>query len=305
MLKKTAVWIVPLVVGSLLFGCGGNEIAATVNGKKIYMKEVEDQLALIKKQHGGSQKTQTKEMEDRFKKSILNYLIENELALQEAERLKLEATNKEAEEQISQAKQKLGSQSAFDAFLKQQSLTLKEFKEQTKEGIALDKLSKIVYANISVSDEEIKNYYQQNQSTFVDPAQAKLRQIILGTKNKAKQIQTQARGGADFAELAKKNSIDVMTRDNGGDLGLKGKADLASELADPVFKLKAGEVSDVIEYKGNFYIIKVEEKKEARQKSYDETKEEIRQILLSQKQKKAYDKWMSKLKAKAKIVKYI
>lgn len=298
------LWLAVLILVPL--GCGLTKVAAVVNGEKIYVSEVEAQLKELKSQYKGMfEGSKGKETEEVLKGQILDSLIEEKLILQEAEKQKIKITTKEVEAKFDQIRGMFKTSQEFRETLKKQGWSEKSLKEKIRHQLLVEKIIDKITKNVKITDSEIKTYYEGNKDRFKEPAQVKASHILLKTKSEAEKVLKEAKGGADFASLAKKYSIDAATKEKSGDLGWKAKEQFVPEFANVAFKLKPGEISEVVKTQFGYHIIKVGEKKEAREKSFEEVRDEIRKILLDEKQNRAFKDWMAGVKKKAKIKKYI
>ena len=306
MVKKAVAMV---LLASLLFtgACNSNskKIAAIVNGDPIYLEQVEEQLSQLSQQHQQLQGQEDEQYLKQFRQQILDDLIDQKLVIQQAEKENIKVTDKEIDEWIKQIKTQFPSDKEFQAKLKELKMTLDDLKKNRREQILSQKMIEKVVKGEKVDDAEVKEYYDKNTAEFKDPEKAKIKWIVFAEENKANEIHKKLEGGADFAQAAKDNSVDTMTKENGGDLGLKGANELAPEVADVAFKIELNKLSDVIKMQQGFAVIKVEEKQAERQKNFDESKEEIKNKLLSEKQRKTYEAWLKKVKKTAKIEKKI
>lgn len=162
-----------------------------------------------------------------------------------------------------------------------------EIPEQVKaEYVVLN--SDVVVAQISVSDADIKSYYEQNAKRFVDEEQRRASHILIkadkgasaadkaAAKEKAERLLAQLRKNpADFAKLAKENSQDPGSAERGGDLDFFGRGMMVPPFEEAAFKLKQGEISDVVPSDFGFHIIQVTGIKPGSAKSFDAVKGQI------------------------------
>lgn len=144
---------------------------------------------------------------------------------------------------------------------------------------------------VEVTDREIEDYYEYNIDTFMQPKEVKARHILFKlkegapeaeekeVKEKATKVLEEARKGKDFAILAKKYS-EGPTKSEGGDLGYFTAGRMVKPFEDTAFKMKKGEISDLVRTRFGYHIIKVEDVKEARTKALDEVRDQILKILL-------------------------
>lgn len=293
-----------LVVTLSALGCG-QKLAATVNGRKIYLEDVDKQYDQMKSQHGETPGAQGAEAEKNFKNAILDQFIKNELLLDYAQKNKITVTKKETDEALKRIKSSFPSVQAYNDRLKELKMTEEDLKKRLDQDLVLNKVNEKIYKGLKVTDDEAKKSYDENPDQFKEQEQVKLRQIVLEEETKAKEVLAKLKGGASFEEIAKAESKDDETKNQGGDLGFRTRQLLSKELADAAFALKPGSVSDVVKSEAKFYILRVDEKKPEKQRSYEESKEQAKQIVLGQKQRKKYESFVSDLKKKAKIKKFM
>lgn len=148
--------------------------------------------------------------------------------------------------------------------------------------------------SIALSDAQVRQAYEQNKDHYRVPDRVKARHILLMTQGKpaseepklkaqAEDLLKQLKGGADFAELAKKYSDDPGSKEKGGDLGWFGKGQMVPEFEAATFALKPNEISGVVKTSYGFHIIQVLEKEQAHLKTFDEVKDQIATELKKQK----------------------
>jgi peptidyl-prolyl cis-trans isomerase C len=174
--------------------------------------------------------------------------------------------------------------------------------EEARRQIAAEELiRKEIVEKVVVSEDEIRKYYEDNRSSFVEPERIRVRHIMTSTEEKAKEALEKLKAGGDFGQIARQYSEDPGSRDMGGDLGFIQRGELIKEFEDVAFKLGVGELSPVVRTQFGYHIIKVEEKVEQHQKGLEEVREEIRSRLLLEKQREAFDEMMKSLREKTKV----
>lgn len=143
-----------------------------------------------------------------------------------------------------------------------------------------------VAQNINVPDAELRKMYEAQKDSFRVPERVHVRHILLKTTDKpaadvpkiqarAEELLKQLKGGADFAELAKKNSEDPGSAVKGGDLGWIVKGQTVPEFETTAFSLKPNELSNIVKTQYGLHILQVLEKQEARLKPFDEVKDQL------------------------------
>jgi peptidyl-prolyl cis-trans isomerase D len=161
---------------------------------------------------------------------------------------------------------------------------------------------------------EIADSYEANKFQYQQAERLRARQILVRlspeatdaqkaeARAKAEALRKELDGGKDFAELAREKSEDSGSKARGGDMGWVEKATLPSELAEPVFALKPGEVTQPVESPFGVHLIKAEEKQPAKSRSLQEASAEIAKTLYTREQalvlaRKAADAALAQVKA--------
>jgi peptidyl-prolyl cis-trans isomerase C len=152
-------------------------------------------------------------------------------------------------------------------------------------------LRKVVTKDIRVTEEDLKNYWAKNEKNFSTPAQVRARHILIKVapnaaeeekkkaKEKATELLKKVKEGADFAKLAGEASEDAASKQKGGDLGYFAKGKMVKPFDAAVFSVKPGQLSDIVETQFGFHIIKVEDYREAKARSFDEVKENLKPVV--------------------------
>lgn len=253
---------------------------ATVNGADITRAQLYDKLV----EAGGE--------------TTLQNLITTTLVSQEAKKANITVTDEDINAEIEDLKTQFGGEDALNAALAQSSMTLDDLKAQMPLQVEIRKL---LEPQITVTDEDISAYFDENKATFNQEEQVQASHILVETKEEADAIVKQLNEGADFAALAKEKSADTGSKENGGDLGFFKKGDMVPEFSDAAFALKVGETSGAVKSDYGYHIIKVTDRKEAKEYTLDEKKEEIRKTLTSQKVSELSSTWLQDLTTNAKI----
>ncbi|HEY1264678.1 MAG TPA: SurA N-terminal domain-containing protein [Terriglobales bacterium] len=314
-----------LAAAALLFSLGcnskndGGDVLAKVDGRRIYRAEVDK---YYESRFAGTNQRPSGEQETSLRLSILRQLIDNEILMRRAEKLGLLATDDEVERRLTELKAPYTSDE-FDARLKQQKITLDDFKRDIRRSLTVDKvLTKEISSKINISDQDITDYYNAHKAefNFIEP-QYHLARILVTpvpnpqVQNNKAQNEPEARkkvttilnrldSGDDFARLATDYSEDPETASNGGDLGFMPESSLRN--ADPltrdaVVKLQPGQHTPVLPWVNTntkqligYQIVKLVSKEPAGQRTLSDprVKESIRSQLRDRREqllKAAYD----------------
>ncbi len=200
---------------------------------------------------------------------------------------------------------------ARDAKLDQDPQVKLKIEEATNQILAQAYLEREVLSQTKpVSEKEIKRYYENHKDRYVEPEAIRARHILIEVPQgaspeeeakalkKAREIRQKALKGEDFAKLAQKYSADPGTKEKGGDLGFFTRGQMVKEFEEAAFALKPGEVSQPVRTAFGYHLIKVEEKRPAREKSLTEVKEQVKEEILRERQEKRLKAALKKLEEK-------
>jgi parvulin-like peptidyl-prolyl isomerase len=209
---------------------------------------------------------------------------------------------------------KLDTDEAFQAALKQENLTLEDLRRQIERQMLVSQVQQVeVAGKISVSEDEIKAYYSQNRDGFSTQPELMLREILVAVptsekgvnvgqddaaKEKAEAIRARVDAGEPFARLASELS-DSGSKANGGLIGPIARTDLSPELLKEIDPLKVGEVTRVLRTTRGYQIIKVESRTEQKTKTLDEARAEIADRLAGTKQRGHLLTYLKQLRSQA------
>lgn len=291
---------VVLLAGSAGCACTNAGLIAKVNGKGIKQDDFDKEIARYKEQYptmfGNA------DAEFRFRRSLLNQMIDAELLSQAADKEGVKVTDEEVAKQIENLKKGFKDQAAFEAALSKSGYDIEQFTEFTRDQMTSQALIKKVAADVTISDEEIKVHYDKNKSRYVRQPYEMIHvaHVLLNDQKTADEVYGKAAGGSDFAGLAKQYSKDAGTASKGGDLGW-ATMPYAAEFQAAADKLGVGAISKPVKTSFGWHVIKMIEKKSDKQKTLEEVKEQIRQILFQQSQAQSYQNYLQKLRAEAEI----
>lgn len=274
-----AIVVIGLAV-ILIFSFTNREIVATVGDTKITKDELYDTLV----KQGGA--------------NVLSQMIDAEIINQEVKKENIEVTDEEIDAEMENYMAQFGGEEMFEAALQQRGLTKDDLKGDIIQYVQIEKL---VDSRITISDEEINEYFEENKDKLGQEEQVKASHILVEDEKTAKDLKKQLDEGADFAELAKEHSKDPGSAENGGDLGFFGKGKMVKEFEEAAFAAKVDEITEPVKSEKGYHIIKVAEKKEAKEATLEENKEEIKDTLYRNKVQTEYATWMNEKKQEYKI----
>ncbi len=308
--KRTAL-VILFVAGALLAASCKREppkdVAATVNGRHITYEQLDKQYRVL----FPSQEADSSDDQVLIQKlEILRGLIDNEIMLQRAEKFGLMAVDADVDAKLAELKAPY-TEEEFKKQLEARGLTEDELRAQLRRDLSIEKLfNKEIISRISVTDADVKAFYEANKASFnlVEP-QIHLAQILVTpypdpnvrnlrkdkaqnleqAKAKIAAIEARLKQGEDFAMLAQAYSEDPNTAPNGGDLGFIPESQLEQasvEIRRAIMSLQPGEISPIIESPEGFRILKLISREPAGQRKLDDPRvqQTIRETLRNRKE---------------------
>jgi peptidyl-prolyl cis-trans isomerase C len=300
-------------VASAVKQAGTNDIAVSVDGnvlkKSTIEKDIKEKLNTFKDKIPADKVT---EVRANMKKQMVEEFIMRTLMTNEVAKRKVAATENEIKITTDQIAANLPPDKKLDAFLKENKIS--------KDDIILGiKVKKLVLQDMGKkakpSPKEISKFYDENKDKFIMPENVHVRHILVTLaegddekvkaekKAKIEGLRKQLLDGANFAEVAKKNS-DCPSKENGGDLGLIKKGQTVKPFEDAAFSQEKNVIGPVVTTEYGYHVIQVLEKNPSKTSSLEEVKSKIAAFLEQKKQSEAFSALLKKLRENAKIVIY-
>jgi peptidyl-prolyl cis-trans isomerase SurA len=338
---QRAAALLPLaaIVLALAAGCNRQaqhapDVWAVVNGKEVKRDEV-DKYYRTRVNPEGQEPSQEEALS--LKLNVLDELIINEILLERAKKLNLEASDGEVEDKFTELKTPY-TEDEFQRRLKDQGMSVDDLKLDLRRQLSIQKLlNREVVAKISITDQEVTDFYNANKAQFnvAEPtyhlAQIKVtprkEQQIRNRKNddatneaeaqrKIKMLMDRLNSGADFAQLAMDYSEDMNTASTGGDLGFVPESGLNTAQVDPALKravlgMKPGQVSNPIEARDpegmSYRILKLISRESPGLRSITEpqVQQNIRDTLRSRKEQLLRSAYLAIARDQAKVANYL
>ncbi len=314
-MKKKIAPLALLTIGLAVIGPATSqvieEIVAIVNDDIITLsqyKQYHDSLyQMLRAQLQGE------EFEKQYsllKGEIINSMITDLLLLQAAKE-KQYNVSEQVRNTIDNLKKEnnIDSDAQLREELRRQGMDYEQFTKQIEDNLLRQA---VIYTEVDRSivldESEIVNYYKLHHDEFIEPEEFKIRAIYLASegqgndefRDKREEISGKINAGGDFAALAGEYA-DSPIKENQGDLGYFKKGQLDNVLEEAVVNLKPGETTPWVQAKNGWYLLKLEEKKESRLKSFEEVKKEIEEKLYQQKRSKKVEEFLKDLREKSYI----
>lgn len=300
------------------------EVVAQVNGVDIQSKYIEFRMNQILK-------NVKRPLTIREKTSVVKDLIEKEivreLVHQQGKKNNLEIDSGLIEKEMTALRKPYDSDEEFEKALGARDITIDDLKKSMKVDINARKLlNEEIKGKITISDVDVKKYYEENKHKFHRPESYRARHILAAifpsdmlrstpvtelqnkkeeltqkAEEKINEIIKELNEGANFEELAKKESDDEASRESGGDLDVIYKGIFDPAFDEAVSKLNPGEISGKVETRFGFHVIKLTEKRPPEQAPFRELEEAIQKHLFMEEAKVLVASYVEDLKKEAKI----
>jgi peptidyl-prolyl cis-trans isomerase SurA len=256
-------------------------------------------------------------------RDVLRDLIDQQLLLEKGKELDINVDT-DLIKRLDEMRKQMGLETMEDLekAAQSQGTTLEDFKLNMKNGMITQKvIGSEVGRHITIAKEDLQKFYEEHKDQFVQTEQVKLNELLVSTEKmgpdgktpvnpdeaalqaaeaKAQDLLDQIRKGANFEDVAKKNS-DGPTAAQGGDIGYFQRGQLSKDLEDKTFAMKVGDVSDAIRTKQGFVVLKVSEHTPAGVATFKEAEPKIQDALYYQKLQPALRSFLTKLREDAYI----
>jgi parvulin-like peptidyl-prolyl isomerase len=293
----------------------GGEAVAKGKGFTIKRSQLDDSLISIKSSAASRGQTIPPDQMTTLESQVLDRLIQIQLLLAKAtdeDRTKGKETSAKRFEVM---KTRSGSEEAMNRQLKSVGLTPEELKskmleEATAEAVLERELK------VTISDDEVKKFYDDNPARFEQPEMVRASHILIGTRDSsgadlpadkkaqkrklAEDLQKRAKAGEDFAKLAKENSEDPGSKDKGGEYTFP-RGQMVPEFEATAFSLGTNQISDIVTTQYGYHIIKASEKIPAKKADFAKVSPDIRDYLKQAAVQKQLPDYVAKLKKESSV----
>lgn len=308
-----------MFAGLSLYGAPGfaqplSKVVAVVNGSKLVEAELYQEIQKIMPLNRNFHGAMPKEKSDKVRDEAMQKLIDQELEYQDALAKGMKLPESELTGEISALAARNKSGKEFKVVIAESGFDEIVFARFVERNILAARIVKReVDDKVSVTDRMIEDYYTKNTARYSKPQELRASHILIkaepastaaeraARKLKAEEILKRIKAGGDFAELAYTESED-MTRIKGGDTGYFHEGQTLPEFDAVLATMKVGDTSDVLESLYGYHIIRLTEKRAARQLPFNEVKDKIRNELVESEKKRLQEAWMAGLKKKAVIL---
>jgi foldase protein PrsA len=277
---RVVAGLATLLLAATLAACSSGGSIATVNGQSISRTDFDNKLesnpAAI---------------------TTLQQMVREMLIDQYAQKNNVTISDADIAAKEDQIKQNFPPGS-WDDMLKSRGLTEADVHQLLRDQIIIDRA---VGKNITVSDAQIKAYFDKNHAAFDKPEEVQARHILVADLKTAQTVEAQLKAGKDFAALAKQYSIDPGSRDKGGELGLFRRGQMVPAFDKAAFSQAVGVVGPPVKSPFGYHIIQVEKRIPGEQATLANTRDKIADMLRQQQEAPLIQPFLGDLQSKANI----
>jgi peptidyl-prolyl cis-trans isomerase C len=299
-------------------------VVATGKGFEIKRSQLDDAFLSYSTSYAANNNGSIPENERSVVRSnLLQHLIITRILTQKATADDKARIKKMIDDDIAEARKTAPSPEMFDAQIRASGMTLEQVRERAcEEQLARRVLERETTNGIAISDAAAKKFYDANPEQFEEPEQVRVSHILISTleppdplnpraqqrplppeKKKEKEklardIKARADKGEDFGKLVKQYSEDPGSKDKGGEYKFPRKQ-MVPEFEAAAFSLKTNQISDLVETRYGYHIIKLLEKFPAKREQFAEAETKIKDYLVGQEAQKALPAYLDKIKAEA------
>jgi len=292
------------------------QIAARVNGQDISMSSFN--LAVQMQFRRRSLDRRGHEDLSAVREQALDTLIDNELLYQQAARDPIEVSEEAINRELARVEAGFGSRETMEEVLRSNDVSMDDFRSQLQRTlVVIAFVERDVAGEISISDSDLKTYYDAHPDEMAQQEGVRIRQIVVGVppgasperraaaRSRIENVLNALQAGGDFAELAKTHS-DGPEAQRGGDSGIVTRGGNALPTVErAALELRPGEISDIVVTQRGFHIIEVVESRPAGVIPFDEAKDRIRAKLTVRDRQERIAAYLVELKKDARIERFL
>ncbi|GBC59506.1 hypothetical protein DENIS_0445 [Desulfonema ishimotonii] len=290
---------------------------ALVNGKAITQSAFDQEMGPVLQRMKMTGKPVADDQLAEVRKKTLENMIDRELLYQDSSQKGITVDDAAVDKQLASFKARFPEEAQFKQALEKMNLTEDIIKKQIREQLTIQELVDTqIIPKIKTSDADIRKYYDEHPDFFKQSEQVKASHILIKldanadeaqkaeARKKIEDIQKKLKEGGDFAALAKEAS-DCPSGKSGGDLGSFGRGQMVRPFEEAAFAAKPGEITDIVETRFGYHLIRVDEKKPATTIAFEEARPKIEGVLKREGVRKGMSEYIDALKKKAKIERFL
>jgi peptidyl-prolyl cis-trans isomerase C len=290
-----------------------SSVLAVVNDVAITQQDLSVEAAHLKAELQFRNRPLSNGRLSRLRKQLIENLIDRELLYQQAKQRNIRIRKRWVNLALKELKNQLGNRAAYQRFLENTGMTESMLHERIQKGLIVRRLlRREVIRQIKVSEAEMQAFYREHPEYFQRKERIRVRHILIafGDENdkvergnallRIQSIQLMLHENADFAFLALEYSDDP-SKVRGGDIGYLERQQLIKDFSEAAFALEPGEVSDIVETRFGYHLIKAIDRTPPSRMAYRNARAKIERTLRRNKEKKATEAYLARQRRRASI----
>jgi peptidyl-prolyl cis-trans isomerase C len=289
---------------------------AVVNDATVLRQDLDREMKLVALKLSRQGRSISDEQLKRYEGNIRETLINRTLLLQQSQTKGITVKDNQVTKALDEFKAGFQDDKEYQRAMIQMGYTEAILKDQIKNGLTIKALiDKEVGQHVSVSDNQVRTFYDEHPDLFRQPEQVKASHILIQVPADADEAKKAAAlasiqslkqridKGENFANLAMENS-DCPSKAKGGDLGFFSREQMVQPFSEAAFALQPGQVSDVVTTRFGYHLIRVTERKDAQAMAFNDVKEEISNRLRQEQEEKKIGDYLERIKKNADIQRF-
>lgn len=291
-----------------------DSVLAKINESVVKRSEVDREMDnLFQEFQNMAFPEKTNEFNSKLWRQALETVINRKLLFQQAELENICPEKGIIDMRIAEIKKHFSSHKKFRQQLEHLGISEEKLRQEIEYDLKIKMLLDLHIPIISdVSNEEAEEFYHTNSENFQIPEKIRASHILITVSsedslekkkeglNKLSRLKKEIENGADFSELARKHS-DCESKSRGGDLGFFTRGKMVRPFEDAAFKLKVGEISEIVETKYGYHLIKLTDYKPVQTVPFEQVRDKIVSFLKRQKRDICIRDYLFKLRNNADI----
>lgn len=295
-------------------------VLVKVNGEIFTKSDLENRQVQVLREQGQNQPQNDADLRKRVERltpQILVDAIDEMLLVQRAKELGYHMTDDQFNDVLTRLKtdNKITTEEQFQAALKQEGLSVTDLRKSIERRMMIERVEQSeVFGHISVTQDEMKRYYEQHKNDFMSVPTVTLREILIkvpsdgksvnvgadeAARKRAEGIRERALKGESFEKLA--DLSDAPSKANGGLIGPVSRSDIDPNFAKMLATMKPGDISDVLRTQSGYDVVKLEAVSDTKLLPFDDARQQIGNKIFASKQQAAFEEYIRKLRAAALI----
>jgi parvulin-like peptidyl-prolyl isomerase len=287
----------------------GAKKVVTFRGGEVTQAELQEEVELFSQSTGGEAPEPGTPEFEAAAQQVLPQVVNTEIAEAYAKEQGITVSEGDVDEEFQKIKTQVGEDAAaqaeaagqqitpeegFEQALQQANYTEERLREDIRSQLPVQKVSEEVAGDVEPTDDEVQSYYEENKEQFTNPEQRCARHILFNKdqEEKAQDIKAQIEDGGNFEELAKENSQDPGSKENGGDLGCQAEGAYVPNFENAVFEAEEGDLVGPVETEFGFHVIRVYDVQQENVTPIEEVRAQIADQLLQERQTEEFDAWV-------------